>query len=329
MSAGGILVALYVLSEFGAVAMLRYDTLTPLVYVQYTTRFDRSSAAVLALPLLALGVVFLLIDALTRGRARYHARGLQRPAGTLQLGRWRWPALLLCSLVVTFGLGIPVAVVLYWVVKGLSEGSTTGLVTEAVLNSARVSAFAAVTALAAALPVALLSVRHPGWLSGLLERAAYSGQALPAITIALALVFFTANYFNVFYQTLALLIFAYTVRFLPEALGASRTGLLQVNPNTEEAARSLGAGSWRTLVRVTIPQMLPGLTTGMLLVFLTVMKELPITLLLSPIGFDTLATEIWAATSEAFFTRAGLPALVLLALSAVAAFLMLRREQIA
>ncbi len=180
----------------------------------------------------------------------------------------------------------------------------------------------------AALPVAILSVRHRGWASSLLEKLAYTGQALPAIAIALALVFFAANYLTEFYRTLGLLVVAYMIRFLPEALGATRTALLQVNPNSEEAAQSLGAGSVRTFLRVTAPQMVPGISAGMLLVFLTAMKELPITLLLSPIGFDTLATDIWSSTSEAFFTRAALPSLILLALSGMAVLLMLRREQL-
>jgi iron(III) transport system permease protein len=123
-------------------------------------------------------------------------------------------------------------------------------------------------------------------------------------------------------------VFAYAVRFLPEAMGAIRSSLLQVNPNTEEAARSLGSGPVRTFARVTAPQTFPGVSAGMVLVFLTAMKELPITILLSPIGFDTLATEIWNATSEAFFAKAALPSLILLLISACAVMLMLRRERL-
>ena len=125
-----------------------------------------------------------------------------------------------------------------------------------------------------------------------------------------------------------MLVFAYTVRFMPEALGATRNAFLQVNPRTEEAARTLGAGPIRTFARITVPQIVPGVSAGMVLVFLTAMKELPITILLSPIGFDTLATEIWNSTSEAFFTRAAPPSLILLAISGAAVMLMLRRERL-
>jgi iron(III) transport system permease protein len=172
-------------------------------------------------------------------------------------------------------------------------------------------------------------VRHRGWYSSLLDKTTFSGQALPGITIALSLVFFAANYANPFYQTLALLVFACTARFLPEALGACRSSLLQVHPHTEEVARGLGAGRFRVFLRVTLPQIVGGMSAGALLVFLTAMKELQITLLLSPIGFHTLATEIWSATSEAFFTRAALPSLLLVLVSAVAVLLLLRQERTA
>jgi iron(III) transport system permease protein len=327
ISAGGILVALYVLSEFGAVSMLRYDTLTPVMYVRYTTAFDRGSAAVLGLPLIALAIAIVLIDGMTRGGARYHARAQRREPKRLALGQWRWAALALCVLAAGIGAGVPVIVVCYWLIRGLGRTTTFGVPLSAVLHTVQVAAGGAILAGLATLPLAWLSVRQHGRLGRVLERLAYAGQALPAITIALALVFFSARYLSPIYQTVLVLVFAYGVRFLPEALGATRTALLQVNPNGEEAARSLGAGAVRTFLRVTAPQMLPGFSAGMLLVFLTAVKELPMTLLLSPAGYDTFATTIWTATSEALFGRAALPSLVLLLLSGIAVLVMVRRER--
>ena len=326
VAAGAILVALYVVGEFGAVALLRYDTLTLLVYSQYTTRFDRGYAALLALPLIALAALLVAGDALTRGGARYYSRGQGRPRPRLRLGRWRWPVTALCAVPPTLGLGLPVGVALYWLVSGLRAGESVGFVGGAVATSAQASALAALATVLAALPLAWLSVRFPSWLSGLAERAAYIGHALPGITIALALVFFSATFLTPLYQTVALLIVAYAIRFLPEALSACRSALLQTNPHAEEAARGLGAGSLRVFARITLPQILPGVTAGALLVFLSAMKELPITLLLSPIGSETLATQIWASTTEAFFTRAALPSLLLVLLSGTAVLLMLRGE---
>ncbi len=328
IAAGALLVALYSISEFGAVSMLRYDTLTPLVYLQYTTSFDRAAAAVLGLPLIALAVLILGLEGMTRGRAHYYGGAQPRPARTMELGSWRWPGFAFCALVALLGVGLPVAVILYWLVSGLSAEGTTSFLAAAAVNSTLAAALAALAAAIACLPVAYLSARHAGRLASFFEKASYAGQSIPAITIALALVFFAATYATPLQRTLGLLVFAYTVRFLPEALGAIRGALLQLNPNTEEAARSLGAGPLKTFARITAPQALPGVFAGMLLVFLTAIKELPITILLSPIGFDTLATEIWSATSEAFFTRAALPSLTLLLISAFAVLIMLRRERL-
>jgi len=328
IAAGGILVALYVLSEFGAVSMLRYDTLTPLAYLQYTTSFDRNAAAVLGLPLLVFAILLVALESATRGRARYHSAGQQRPARTLQLGRWLIPALVTCAVVVLLGIGVPVFVLLYWLVEGLSQGESTGLLAEALVNSLRVSAMAAVLAVLAALPIAMLVVRHPGPTTRALEKGAYMGQSLPGITVALSLVFFASHYAISLYQTLVVLVFAYGIRFLPEALGACRSALLQENPHAEEAARGLGANGMRVFFRITFPQILPGVSAGAALAFLTTMKELQITLLLSPIGFDTLATQVWQTSREAFFTQAALPALVLVACSAIAVLIMLRRERL-
>ena len=170
---------------------------------------------------------------------------------------------------------------------------------------------------AAALPVAVLAVRRSSRLSALFERVAYTSYALPGIVVALALVFFGINYLPALYQTLPLLLLAYVILFVPQALGAQRNALLQVTPSLEEAARSLGARPSRVLRRVTLPLLRPGLLAGGALVFLTAMKELPAALILSPLGYSTLATQIWSTINEAFFARAAVPSLLLLLLSSL------------
>ena len=327
LAAGGLLVALYTLSDFGAVSILRFDSLTRVIYIHYTSAFDRGSAAALALLLVALALAVVSLESVTRGRARYYAVASPRPSPPTKLGHWRWPALAFCAVVTLTALVLPLSVMVYWLARGLAAGESVAFVREAGINSVYASALAALAAVAAALPIAVLSVRHRGWLSGLLERVTYSGFALPGIAIALALVFFAAHYAVPLYQTLGLLVFAYVVRFMPQALGSCRSSLLQINPHTEQAARSLGSGQLTVFARVTAPQLWPGVSAGALLVFLTTMKELPATLLLSPIGFTTLATQIWSATTAAYFARAALPALILVALSAVPVAVMVLRER--
>ena len=225
-------------------------------------------------------------------------------------------------------MALPMSILGYWVARGLSAGEPLNLVWEAVRNSVYVSALAALAAVGVAIPVAALSVRYPGLLSGLLERLSYVGFALPGIAIALALVFFGANYATPIYQTTGLLLLAYVVLFLSPALGAVRASLLQVSPRIEEAARGLGRAPIRAFTSVTLPVARPGILAGASLVFLLTMKELPATLILSPTGFNTLAISIWSAASEAFFARAAMPALLLIGASAVPlAFLMLRERR--
>ena len=128
------------------------------------------------------------------------------------------------------------------------------------------------------------------------------------------------------YQTLAMLVFAWVVLFLPQALGSTRASLLQVPPRVEEAARGMGRGPWEVLRTVTAPLASGGVLAGAALVFLTAVKELPAALILAPIGFDTLSTEIWRATSVGFFERGAVPSLVLLAISAAPLYLLTARE---
>jgi iron(III) transport system permease protein len=196
-----------------------------------------------------------------------------------------------------------------------------------VFNSLLGSGSAGLVAMLAAIPITVLATRFPGRLSQWLERSVYLGYALPGIVIALSLVFFGANYALFLYQTIFMLIFAYVARFLPQAVGSTRASLLQVSPRLEEAARNLGRTPIQTLSAITVPLIRPGLLTGLALVFLTAMKELPATLILGPTGFNTLATRIWDTTTEAFFAQAAVPALLLVFVSALAVWIILHQEE--
>ena len=329
VGAGALLVGLYTLSDFGAVSLLRYETFTWAIFTQYESSFDRTLGAGMSLALAALALGWVALEFVSRGRSRYYAAsaGAARPAATVRLGRWRWPAMGLCAAVTGLSLGLPVGILIYWVVRGVAAGESLDPLWDTARNSVYISALAAAAATAAALPIGLLSVRYPGMLSGLLERLGYVSFALPGITIALALVFFGANYAGFAYQTIGLLLLAYVALYLSPALGAVRTSLLQMNPRVEEAARGLGRTPLGAFASVTLPAARPGIAAGAALVFLLVMKELPATLILSPPGFTTLATAVWSFTAEAFFARAAMPALLLIALSAGPMALLMLREQ--
>ena len=329
MAAGSLLVALYTLSDFGAVSLMRYETFTWAIFQQYQSAFDRSIAAVLSLVLVLFAVLILMGDGFVASKGRFYrtGSGSARATNAVKLGTWRWPAVAFCVAAVVAALGMPTAVLGYWLVKGVSAGEPLTLVWSATLNSLYVSLMAAVAATVLAVPVAALAVRHPGHLSRLFERVSHTGYALPGIVVALALVFFGSRLVQPIYQTVWLLVFAYVVLFLPAALGSIRSSLMQVSPRIEEAARCLGHGRISVMLSITAPLTRSGLLVGGALVFLVTMKELPATLILGPLGFSTLASRIWSASSEAFFAQAAAPALMLIIISSVPLAILMIRDR--
>jgi len=327
---GSLLVALYTLSDFGAVAMMRYDTFTRAIYVQYRGALDRGAAAVLGLMLVILTIVVLSGEQRLRRREslhRLHGSGARAPR-RVELGRARWVALAGLGTLVTLSLAVPLGVIGYWLVRGLRANEPVWPGWNLMTNSLSVSLAAAAITTVAAIPVAVFARRSPGRLARIVERLSWSGYALPGIVVALALVYFGARVVPWAYQTTAMLVFAYAVLFLPQAVGAIRASLLQVTPSVEEASLLLGADRRTTFRRVLLPLLRPGLGAGAGLVFLTTMKELPATLLLSPTGFSTLATRVWNATSEGFLGRSAGPALALVLLSSVPTAVLLARNEL-
>ena len=127
-----------------------------------------------------------------------------------------------------------------------------------------------------------------------------------------SLVFFGIRVVPSLYQTLAMLVFALSLHYLPLAVGSVGSSLLQVSPRVEEAARGLGRGPLEVFRTITTPLVAGGIAAGMALVFLHALKELPATLLLAPIGFETLATDIWRQTTRGFFEASAIPTIALL-----------------
>ena len=318
-AAGGLLSFLYVLSDFGAVSILQYDTLTRGIFLEYRSLTgDRAPAAVLGVVLVLLTVAAIGAERLLRGRhVATRAAAGTRPPRLVPLGRWRAPAAAAVVAVVAAGVVLPVAVLVYWASVGSSGGQAGDVLARAATTSVGLSAAAALVAVVLAVPVAVLGLRHRSRVSQLVETLCFAGYALPGLVIGLALVFFANRYAPAVYQTLSLVVAAYVIRFLPEALGAVRSSLARVDPALEEAGRSLGRRPLAVTATVTLPLVRPGLLAGAALVFLTAMKELPATLLLRPAGADTLAVRVWTGASEGLYAQAAPAALLVIAVSAL------------
>jgi iron(III) transport system permease protein len=323
---GSLLVCLYVLSDFGAVSILRFDTFTRVIYEAYRSSFDRRPAAILGCLLLVFTLGILVAEARTRGRARYYAgRGTPRRPALVPLGRWRWAAVALPAGVAGLAIVVPLATTVRWLAESVQADIDLTRVSAAGGSSVLASVLGAVVTAAAAVPVAVLAARSRSRIAGFIERSAFVGHALPGIVVALSLVFFTVRFMNPLYQRLPVLVFAYVVLFLPLAVSSIYGSALQAPPSLDEVARSLGRRPLEVFRTITAPLLAPGVAAGAALVFLTCLKELPATLLLGPTGFETLATRVWSATQAGAYGDAALPALLLVAVGALPTWALARR----
>ena len=338
MGAGTLLVFLYTLSDFGAVQLMRYDTLTRAIA---TNQLANPPVA------LALSVILLVLAALVvLGERRFSRRRLDGAAAQsnrpiiYRLGRWRRPAAGVVVLAAATAVGAPMVALLDWAAVGLLRSATGGRpltidsskVLDATFSTLSVSVVAAVVATAAVLPIALLVGRYRSRAGALAHAVVISTFALPGILIALSMRFWTLRSdlaFELLNDTMALLIFAYVVRFGSLAMGVTLVAVRGVPDSLHDSARILGASRIRRFFSVDLPMMGPGLLAGTGLVLLSVMKELPISLFVSPLGFSTLATRIFGSFEDAFVAEAGIMAVVLVALSFLLTwFLVIRRDDL-
>jgi iron(III) transport system permease protein len=325
-SAGALLAFLYVLFDFGAVSILRYETLTRAVYATYRASFDRGETATLALLLVALTVVAVAVEQLLRGRARRHrvGSGSPRPPTAVRLGRWAPLAYGWLALLGFLGVGVPALSLAYYTLIGRQRELDLAEVVTATGATVWLSSLGAVVTVALALPVGIWLARYPGRRTAVVEQLSYAGHALPGIVVGLGLVFFSLAVAPGMYQTTALVVLAYAVLFGPKAIGATRTAVASAPPVLDDVARSLGRSSWGAIRSVTLPLAAPGVLAGGMLVLLTAMKELPATLILRPTGVDTLATELWSRTTVAAYSAAAPFAVALVLVAALPAFLLAR-----
>jgi len=316
--AGALLVALSVISDFGVPSLMRFDTFTLGIFTRYRSTFDPTPAAVLGLALVALAIVVTIAEARVRGRSTERVgRGAGRRAGPTPLGRWTPAGLLFVLVVIGISLGVPAYSLTVWTIAGASAGIDLPHLAATALDTFQVAGLGALLTVALALPVGVLAARHRGRLVRALENVTYLGFALPGVTVGLALVYLGIRVFPQLYQQLPMLIAGYAVLFLPLAVGIVRTAVSDAPVRLEEASRSLGRGRLQTLARVTVPLAAPGIVAAAALVFVSVARELPATLMLRPTGTETLAMAIWSRTGASQFAAAAPYAVLLVLLAAI------------
>jgi iron(III) transport system permease protein len=322
-------VALHLLAEYGAFAMIRFDTFTTAIMVQYQSTFNGAAGNMLASVLVFFCLLLLLAEVRSRGNARY-ARigpGAQAKALRLPLHAYQLPAQLFLLALAALAFGLPLFFVLRWVVSGGTAAWAADEFLPALLTTLGYGLVGALATIVVAFPMAYLAVRHPGWFSKSLELSNYITSSLPGIVVGLAFVTVSIRIVPGVYQTAGVLVAAYVLLFLPRALVNLRAGLAQAPKELDEAAQALGKPPLVSFIRVTLRLTAPAAAGGAALVFLAIANELTATLLLSPNGTRTLATEFWSKSSEIDYAGAAPYALLMILLSAPMTYLLFQQSK--
>ncbi len=342
LAAGAALAVMEALADFGAVNLLNYRAMTDAIYRVWYGAFDQAAALQLATILLGLTLALIALERLMRGRARYHgalARGEAVVPRRLH-GPRAWLAAVLPCLLLALVLVGPLVQLVAWAVESVGEGASGTDLLQDALTSLALAGIAALVAAATATVIVYGRRTRPSRLGAIASRLGALGYAVPGTVVAVA-VYTPLAWLDrrladggrdllgidlglLFTGTILGLVVAYVVRFQALALFSVDTRMRRVDPALDDAARSLGADANRVLADVHLPLLWPGIVTAALLVFVEVMKELPATALLRPLGGDTLAVAVWEATRDSRFEVAALPALLIVAVGLVPVLLAIR-----
>ncbi|MDQ0635500.1 iron(III) transport system permease protein [Arthrobacter pascens] len=328
MTGGALLVALHLLAEYGAFAMIRFDTFTTAIMIQYRSTFNGTAGNMLASVLVFFCLILLLLEGRSRGTARYArvGSGVQGKALRLPLRSYQLPAQLSLLALTVLAFGLPLWVVLRWTLAGAGSWPADEFI-PALLQTLGYGLAGAAVTIVVGFPMAFLAVRYPSWFSKALELSNYITSSMPGIVVGLAFVTVSIRVVPGVYQTAGVLVAAYVLLFLPRALVNLRSGLAQAPKELEEAAQSLGRPPLLSFIRVTLRLTAPAAAGGAALVFLGIVNELTATLLLSPNGTRTLATQFWSKSSEIDYVGAAPYALLMILVSAPMTYLLFQQSK--
>ena len=334
---GALLVMMETLSDFGTVAIFNYDTLTSAIYKSWFGLYSLPAALQVASVLLAFVVVITLFERRSRAGQRFsQARSSKSVASRIYLqGAYRWLGLSVCLLVFSLAFVMPVMRLIYWAIPNMDVELTTQF-WRYVAGSTSLSLIAMLMIAGLALLMAFSARTYNSPFAKMAVRVSTMGYALPGTVLAVGLFVPVAAIDNalgaigvptpLLQGTIVVMLLAYSVRFMAVAFSPLESNLLRITPSIDAASRSLGVSGIKMLAKVHLPMVKGGLLTAMILVFVDVMKELPITLMTRPFGFNTLAVRIFELSSEGLWERAALPALAIVLVGLIPAFILIRKS---
>lgn len=339
--AGGVTLALMEsLADFGAVSVFNFDTFTTAIYKAWFALFNLPAASQLASLLVGFVLVLAWVEARSRGARRFHGKGHKSVRITLH-GWQRWFASAYCAAIVLITFIIPIGQLLYWVAQ-IWRDDLDARYFSFVSHSVLLSCAVALATLALALILSYSLRRYPSAINRWLARLSIMGYAIPGTVLAVG-VFIPIAWLDtqlmaiweslggeatpLLQGSLWVILLALCARFLAVGHQPVEASMQNISRHQEEAARSLGVSGWRLPWRLHLPMLRGGALTALLLVFVETMKEMPITLMTRPFGWETLAVRVFEMTSEGMWERAALPSLGIVLAGLVPVILLVRQTE--
>lgn len=333
---GGLLVALYALSDFGTVSMMRYSTFTNAIYNQFSGQIDRSAAAILSMVLALITLPLLWGEGwLSHKTNRGKTGSAWKPVQPITLGAWRWPAFVYVCVVAFLSIGLPVLVLgglslqaIFWPSKiDLVWNVGSDSLLWQIVHSLGLAIATATLSIALAFAPAYLSLRYPSRFTNALLNLSKSPYALPGPIVGLAFVMLLSQWLPWLYNTVFGLLIGFIFRLMPQSVTTAYAALETVPRSVEQAGRVMGSTGLQAIRRILLPVAAPGFMAAWALVFITAMKELPTAVMLRPAGFDTLPVRLWAAANDSIYTQAALPAFIMIVVTAIPLVLLYGRSR--
>ncbi len=348
IAVGVLLVTMEALTDYGTVSYFGYPTLSERIIVLWNISFDSAAATELASLMVIISLALLVAERSLRGQARFYQQGSygRRMSRRRLTGGRAVLASFTCLLLFGTAFALPITQLSLWATQEL-RNPTVNLLGESFFaytrNTLVLGAAGALITIMLALVIAYSNRRdsvdtakRPRWLARLVT----IGYAMPGAVIAAGVLTVVnpidgaatnvavglgwQGFGYIITGTVIALLYGYTVRFMVLGFDSIAASVDKVRPSMEAAARTMGAGGWRILRRIHIPLVRTGIGAGAILVFVDIMKELPITLLLRPFGMDTLAVRAYFLSIEGFHESAAIPALMILAVGLIPVFLLMQ-----
>jgi len=341
---GLALVLMETLADFGAVSIFNYNTFTTAIYKSWFGLFSLKAAAQLSSLLVLFALFLVLIEGLYRSRMRYYdtSRGGSVHSRIKLTG---WPSVLVClycSMILVIAFIVPVSQLALWSIEVIQSGDVPDYSAN-IVKTLFLGAVAALLICLAAVLLAYAKRRNPGKMNSFFCRLATVGYALPGTVLAVGIFvpvawgdnmmrdifafLFSIDPGPLLQGTILVMLGAYLVRFLAVGFGSVDSAMQNIKPSLDEASAILGKTGKKTLIKIHFPLLQKGLLTALVLVLVDVIKEMPITLMTRPFGWDTLAVKIYELTSEGEWIRAALPGSYLVLAGVIPVFILINQME--